>query len=245
MVYWILKYQERHRLSDTATNSLIKFIRYLLISIDRNTYSKFPTSLYMARRLFGVGEQIIKYATCQKCCKLYSIKDLPTNKPYYCTFQNFPNHPMTNLRSPCSTIITKQVPANKGIIYQPSIIFPIVNIKHQLQRMYNKKGFEESCRKWAVRPNNNHELSDIYDGRIWKSFKDPNDNSLFFQQEVADSHLGIMLNLDWFQPFDNSQYSVGAVYGVIYNLSRSERFKTSNMITLAIIPGPNELNYIN
>src|SRR5205814_2721436 len=33
---WILKYQERYRLSDVATNSLIKFIRYLLISHDKN-----------------------------------------------------------------------------------------------------------------------------------------------------------------------------------------------------------------
>src|SRR6185437_15486073 len=41
IVYWILKYQERYRLSDVATNSLIKFIRYLLISHDKNTYSTF------------------------------------------------------------------------------------------------------------------------------------------------------------------------------------------------------------
>jgi hypothetical protein len=49
-----------------------------------------------------------------------------------------------------------------------------------------------------------------------------------------------MLNLNWFQPFDNSQYSVGVMYGVICNLPRSERFKTPNIITLAVIPGPNE-----
>src|SRR5207249_688627 len=64
IVYWILKYQERYRLSDVATNLLIKFIRYLLISHDKNTYLTFPTSLYMARKLFGIGDQIIKYATC-------------------------------------------------------------------------------------------------------------------------------------------------------------------------------------
>ena len=241
IVYWILKYQERYRLSDMATNSLIKLIRYLLIFHDENAYSRFPTSLYMARKLFGIGDhQIIKYATCQKCCKLYSIKDLPTDKPYHCTFQNFLNHPIVNLRSPCNNLITKQIPTNQGIIHRPSLIFPIVNIKRQLQGLYNKKGFEESCRKWAARPNNNQELSDIYDGRIWKDFKDTNDGRSFFRYEVSDSHLGIMLNLDWFQPFENSQYSVGVMYGVICNLPRSERFKTSNIITLAVIPGPNK-----
>ena len=240
IVYWILKYQERYRLSDMATNSLIKFIRYLLISLDENTYSKFPTSLYMARKLFGIGDQIIKYATCQTCCKLYSIKDLPTDKPYHCSFQNFPNHPMASFRALCSSVITKQVPTNQGMVHRSALIFPIVNIKHQLQRLYNKEGFEESCRKWTARPNNDQELSDIYDGRIWKNFKDSSGDQLFFRHEVSDSHLGFMLNLDWFQPFDNSQYSVGVIYGVICNLPRSERFKTSNIITLAVIPGPNE-----
>ena len=127
-------------------------------------------------------------------------------------------------RSPCGAVITKQIPTNQGIIYRLALIFPIVNIKCQLQRLYNKKGFEESCRKWAVRPNNNHELSDIYDGRIWKEFKDPNEDRLF-QHDVSDSNLGIMLNLDWFQPFDNSQYSVGVIYGVICNLPRSNNLK--------------------
>jgi hypothetical protein len=49
-----------------------------------------------------------------------------------------------------------------------------------------------------------------------------------------------MLNLDWFQSFDSSQYSVKVIYEVICNLPRSERFKTPNILTLAMIPGPNE-----
>src|SRR6184192_4321198 len=142
---------------------------------------------------------------------------------------------MANYRSPYDAVITKQVLTNQGIIYQLAFIFPIINIKRQLQRLYNKKRI---CRKWAARPNNDHELSDIYNRRIWKEFKDPNEDRLFFRHDVSDSNLGIMLNLDWFQPFDNSQHSVGVIYGVICNLPRSERFKTSNTITLAVIPGP-------
>ncbi|PKK59494.1 hypothetical protein RhiirC2_820971, partial [Rhizophagus irregularis] len=42
-------------------------------------------------------------------------------------------------------------------------------------------------------------------------------------------------------------YSVGIIYGVICNLPRNERFKLSNILTIALIPGPNEssLHYIN
>ena len=61
--------------------------------------------------------------------------------------------------------------------------------------------------------------TDIYDGEIWKTFPSSTDNSVqFFTPDTTDSHLGIMINLDWFQPFDSASYSTGAIYGVICNL---------------------------
>ena len=49
-----------------------------------------------------------------------------------------------------------------------------------------------------------------------------------------------MLNVDWFQPFKHSLYSVGALYMVLMNLPRSERFKPENVLLVGIIPGPHE-----
>ena len=82
-------------------------------------------------------------------------------------------------------------------------------------------------------------MFDIYDGRIWKGFMD--DDCLFFTKEHADTHLGLIINMDWFQPFDSSLYSVGVIYAVICNLPRTERYKSYNILTLAVIPGPKEL----
>ena len=48
------------------------------------------------------------------------------------------------------------------------------------------------------------------------------------------------MNIDWFQPFDNSEYSLGIIYMVILNLPREERFKYDNLIICGIIPGPKE-----
>ncbi|CAB5393717.1 unnamed protein product [Rhizophagus irregularis] len=192
IVYWIFKYQERYRLPDTAIDSLLKFVRYILVLVDENTYSKFPKTLYMARKLFGIGNQLIKFATCKKCCKLYAVKDLPTDQPYHCTFQDYPNHPMSNLRSYCNNIITKQIPTNQEIMFKPSLIFPIISIKRRLQQLYNTKGFEESCRKWTNQPNNEKELADIFDGRIWKTFEDPNNSQLFFRHECWSNIWGHM-----------------------------------------------------
>jgi len=50
-----------------------------------------------------------------------------------------------------------------------------------------------------------------------------------------------MINLDWFQPFDTSVYSCGAIYGVVCNLPREIRFKKENILTLGLLPGPNEV----
>ena len=65
--------------------------------------------------------------------------------------------------------------------------------------MFRRPGFESSLRHWSNRNNFDNILTDIYDGQIWKNFKETaNDNNSpnFFQSEVADSHLGLMLNLD-------------------------------------------------
>ena len=86
--------------------------------------------------------------------------------------------------------------------------------------MYKRPGFEELLNKWASRDTEDSLISDIYDGEIWKSFLFNTNNlqSRFFTTETADSHLGLMINLDWFQPFDSASYSTGAIYGVICNL---------------------------
>ena len=59
---------------------------------------------------------------------------------------------------------------------------------------------------------------------------------------MADSHLGLMLNLDWFQPYDGTIYSIGVIYAAICNLPRDIHFKRENLLTLGILPEPNEVS---
>ena len=49
-----------------------------------------------------------------------------------------------------------------------------------------------------------------------------------------------MLNIDWFNPYDETPYSAGVIYFVVQNLPRSERYKFENIILAGIIPGPKE-----
>src|SRR3954469_8883042 len=59
---------------------------------------------------------------------------------------------------------------------------------------------------------------------------------------MADSHLGLMLNLDWFKPFNSTIHSTGAIYAAICNLPREICFKRENMLILRILPGLNEVS---
>jgi hypothetical protein len=106
--------------------------------------------------------------------------------------------------------------------------------------MYRRPGFENSLRHWSERQHFDNILTDIYDGDVWGNFSDE-DSSKFFRPEVADSHLGLMLNLDWFQPYDNVNHSTGVIYAAICNLPRDIRFKRENMLILGILPGPDEV----
>ena len=48
------------------------------------------------------------------------------------------------------------------------------------------------------------------------------------------------MNMDFFQPFSHTTYSVGVIYCVVLNLPRELRYKTENVIVISVIPGPHE-----
>ena len=57
---------------------------------------------------------------------------------------------------------------------------------------------------------------------------------------ILPHNLGLVMNIDWFQPFKRTTYSVGVIYLVIMNLPREEHFLPENVIICGIIPGPSE-----
>lgn len=52
--------------------------------------------------------------------------------------------------------------------------------------------------------------------------------------------MGLLINVDWFQPYKHVQYSVGAIYIAILNFPRTLRYRRENMILVGVIPGPHE-----
>ena len=79
-------------------------------------------------------------------------------------------------------------------------------------------------------------LTDIYDGRVWKSFLNPGGVPFL----SLPFNFALSLNVDWFQPFKHSTYSAGAMYVAIQNLPREERYTPDNVLLVGVIPGPRE-----
>ena len=81
------------------------------------------------------------------------------------------------------------------------------------------------CEMWRNRKVPDGFLADIFDERVWKEWQVVNGEPFL----SALRNFAFMLNVDWFQPFKHSLYSVGALYLVLMNLPRSERFKPENV----------------
>ena len=108
----------------------------------------------------------------------------------------------------------------------------IQSLKQLLQDPVTHKKFNH----WKARSSSESVFSDIYDGKIWKEFLFVDNLPFLF----GENTFGLMLNVDWYQPYKYSPYSIGVMYLVVMNLPRFERYRRKNLILLGIIPGPNE-----
>ena len=246
ILLWIMSFRIRFNLPETATESLLKFMKLVLDEIGGDNFKSFPTSLYLAKKALGLKDQFQSFVPCAKCHKLYNKQEVidfrqdGTLTVKKCDHVEFPNSSRRRMR-PCNTPLSRQIDVST---VQPELIFPFAGIRQQLTTMYRRQGFESHLRHWSNRQQFNNILTDIYDGQVWQTLKESSDEGSpnFFRPEVSDSHLGIILNLDWFQPYDGTNHSTGVIYAAICNLPRDIRFKRENLLLIGLLPGPNEVS---
>lgn len=170
ILIWIFKYQERFRLSEVATNALIKFFWQVLQDADRIRFKDFPPSSYTARNLLKINKRSKNYAVCPSCNKLYNVATIVAVEGFTCNHVEFPNHPMQKKRKSCGTELTERVLLNKNYKIRPKLLFPLPSLKMQIATLYKRPEFEELLRKWTKRSIDNEIMADIYDSKIWKDF---------------------------------------------------------------------------
>ena len=74
------------------------------------------------------------------------------------------------------------------------------------------------------------------DGRVWHDIKLINGRPF----TELPNNLCLGMNIDWFIPYDETVYFVGAIYVVVLNLLWTERYRLEHVILVGVIPGPHE-----
>lgn len=169
----------------------------------------------------------------KKCTVVLPNKSVVSTR---CSYVMFPNHPQRTRRRPCNTILMKTVRTSCGTTsLYPRQMYCYKSVIESLKELILRPGFIEKCEAWRSR-NVGGGYGDIYDGKIWRDFLNP-DGIPFLSLPF---NFAFTLNVDWFQPFQNTTYSTGAIYLSIQNLPREERYANGNVVLVGIIPGPHE-----
>lgn len=170
----------------------------------------------------------VKYVTCPKCSEIYTLKE---------SIEKVGSKQYGKTCMTCNSPFLKTTETRAGKrILSPQRTYCYYSLKKSLQDLLKRPGFMKECKRWQTHASNEDIFQDVYDGRIWRSFQ-----TYQGKEMLSDGNtFGLMLNVDWFNPYKHIQYSVGALYVSIINLPRELRYRPENIIIVGLIPGPRE-----
>ena len=171
----------------------------------------FPNNLPCAIRDVQISNTIEKkvYVVCPKeaCNALYKLDDIDgTTK---CTHKHFSKICGTSLGHYCNYAHGKRK-------WKPFKTFQFIPPSAALKKFFATKEFNKLLDRDGTQIDN--VIQDIKDGRIWKQFEGGN----FFTSKY---NLALTFNVDWYRPFNRSEYKVAALMLNVLNLPREERSK--------------------
>ena len=236
-------------MSDRAVDVFLAFLqaifqahKELLLTIFSALTYVFPSSVQVKKRHLNLQDKDTKYVVYRKCDYLYKFKDSFENRlgkiiSKRCINVAFPHRSKPFSRTRCDTELLKEIQMKDGKTkLYPYKVYCHKSVRETLISFIKRLGFVSKCESWRSRKVPEGCLFDIYDGQVWKEWENF-DDVLFLGKP---NNYAFMLNVDWFQPFTHSIYSVGVIYLVLLNLPRNERFKEENINIVRIIPGPHE-----
>jgi hypothetical protein len=253
MGLFLTKFQLFFKVSERGMSALLLFLvtlfAFLASIIGHPLLSEIcrilPKTMWGVKNIVGVQriEGVIDYVVCPKCHSLFSVSDCSTlqnGKRLFhderCDHIEYPNHPHNPRRSKCNTSLMKRVKVKGTTKFTPRKLYHYHSIVDSLKKLISRHDFLNDCEQWRKRNVGEGIYADVYDGAVWRDLQ--NINGLPFLS--APHNLCFMINVDWFNPYTNTQYSVGAIYLTILNLPRSVRFKFENVLLVGLMPGPKE-----
>ena len=244
---FLLLLQTLFRLPDRVVGVLFKLFSVMFLKLYNITaaddilalHRLFPTSLRDAHALKNINRDDFKrFIVCQRCHTTCEHEDCHgVSGELKCNFIPFPRHPQKRMRTPCHTNLFKSVKTSSGKhIFVPLKEFCYKSVVQSIEALINLPGKLDLLSNWKSRSIPGGVLADIYDGQVWQDFLVV-DGKEFLSSRYS---LGLLINVDWFQPYKHVRYSVGAIYIAILNYPRHLRYLRENMILVGIIPGPHE-----
>ena len=251
-----LLWQFAFNVSNKAISVFFRFLKVFIQALgvafrcDELTHAAetIPVGTGTVQKLLGVAQMnnFIQYVVCPKCHSVYSFDDCVIRSrngslaSKYCQHIPYPNHPQHTRRKVCNTLLLKTVKTKSGVSLQAIKAYSYRSIKASVALLASNTNFLEDCEKWRNRqvkvpPSL---LGDIYDGEVWKEFNTSTNGFL----SSPFSYL-LTLNVDWFQPYERSVYSIGAIYLTIQNLPRNIRYLPEYTILVGVMPGPKEASH--
>ncbi|XP_062579425.1 uncharacterized protein LOC134241375 isoform X2 [Saccostrea cucullata] len=241
LIYW----QTVHHVSDNGMDYLFQniftFFQTIGVQIDnsyfRNLCMAFPPSLYMAHKFLNLDKDNFKrYVVCPSCLKLYDLHECVEERNGVRVAKLCSNEVRVRGRqtAPCRAHLMKEIVCKGNVRkFYPLKVYCYNSIIEGLEGVMKRQEIKEVWEHWKDWDDNEGVLRDVYDGRVWNKFKTFENKSF-----LSDTRgIGLMMNIDWFQPFKNrNDYSVGVIYFAILNLPRSIRYKSENIIIAGLIP---------
>ena len=246
IVAFVAAFQRRFFIPDLAIGTLLKFLWTLLkvlspLSAEISHISQvFPSSFYAMLKFAKIKNDDFKtYVVCPNpcCCALYKLDDCVDGRGEHRESKHCSASVGKYKR--CNSILLKKVHLSSGkVVFHPIKTYCFRSLKKSLINLLERPAFYEECRlqRQSYKDGNKETLFDIYDGKIWREFQSW--EGVPFLSE--DHTYGLMMNIDWFQPFKRAQYSMGAIYLSVMNLPRQIRFRPENIVLVGLIPGPDE-----
>ncbi|CAO3675234.1 unnamed protein product [Rhizopus stolonifer] len=235
----IMMLQGRH-LTDEAAEIVMLFLNMALNHLDLEYRFPKKLSTFIARMDYQgrFYSGITQYVTCTDCHHIHALpsEQEERKKNRYC--KRVTKYNSVGIAISWCNVDLYRVTKKEKLI--PHRIYMYNSVIETIKKFLVRDGFAQEVTAWKNRRlQKEGHLFDIHDGNVWKSFKiNPSDQTPFFFQ--SDFNLGFAINVDWYQQYAGSVYSVGAIYLTCLNLPRKIRNLRSNLIFVGLMPGPGE-----
>lgn len=245
--FFILLWQATFRVANIAVTVLLRFFSHFIFHLSNITKLEsmkhmsqlLPDTLAKAHNITRLNrDDFCQYACCPKCFTVYETVDCfevigTQMSPKVCSAAKFPRHPRPSMRGVCGANLLKSIQIGQKQMYKPIKVYCYKSIASSISAILSRPGMLQACESWRNRDIFPGLYADIYDGRVWQQFH----STGFFSQPYS---YGLLLNIDWFEPFEHSVYAVGVVFMSLLNLPRHIRYNQENVILCGLIPGPKE-----